>query len=205
MCKRLEGNAFPAPAYAPLPEFRVTQSLLFAKIGIDFAGPIYYKTKEGMMKPFIAAFTSSVTRAVHLELTKDSTASKFICSLRRFCARRGTPSIIVPDNAITFKATVKFLEKLNKDRTFSDFLEAKHITWKFNLERAPRWSDHFKRMVGDVKRCLRKTLGNAKLSLDELSTLLSEIESTLNARPLTYQREEFDAEVLNLYHLMYGH
>ena len=114
VCKRLERNAFPTPAYAPLPEFRVTQSLPFANIIIDFAGPIYYKTKEAMMKLYIAVFTGSVTRAVHLEFTKDSTASKCICSLRRFFARRGTPFIIVPDNATTFKAAVKFLEKLNK-------------------------------------------------------------------------------------------
>ena len=60
-------------------------------------------------------------------------------------------------------------------------------------------------MVGEVKRCLRKTVGNAKLTLDELSALLSEIENTLNGRPLTYQRKEFDAEVLAPYHLMYGH
>ena len=205
VCKRLEGTAFPVPAYAPLPEFRVTQSLPFANIGIDFAGPIYYKTKEGMMKSYIALFTCSVTRAVHLELTKDLTTSTFICSLRRFCARRGIPSIIVTDNAKTFKAAAKFLEKLNKDRMFSDFLEAKRIKWKFNLERAPWWGGHFERMVGEVKRCLRKTVGNAKLSLDELSTLLTEIENTLNARPLTYQGEEFDAEVLTPYHLMYGH
>ena len=88
---------------------------------------------------------------------------------------------------------------------FSDFLEAKRINWKFNLERAPWWGGHFERMVGEVKRCLRKTVGNAKLSLDELSTLLNEIENTLNARPLTYHGEEFDAEVLTPYHLMHGH
>ena len=60
-------------------------------------------------------------------------------------------------------------------------------------------------MVGEVKRCLRKTLGNAKLSLDEWSTLLIEIENTLNARPLTYQDEELQAQVLTLYHLMCGY
>ena len=51
------------------------------------------------MKSYIALFTCSVTRTVHLELTKDLTTTTFICSLRRFCARRGTPSIIVTDNA----------------------------------------------------------------------------------------------------------
>ena len=40
-------------------------------------------------------------------------------------------------------------------------------------------------MVGTVKRCLRKVLGNAKLTYDELLTTLVEIEGTLNSRPWT--------------------
>lgn len=41
-------------------------------------------------------------------------------------------------------------------------------------------------MVGSVKRCLRKILGNAHPSFDELLTVLSEVETTLNSRPLAY-------------------
>ena len=49
-------------------------------------------------------------------------------------------------------------------------------------------------MVRSVKRCLRKVLGNAKLTADELTTVLVEIESTLNARPLTDDYEELERE-----------
>jgi hypothetical protein len=44
-------------------------------------------------------------------------------------------------------------------------------------------------MVQSVKRCLRKTLGNARLTLDELNTVLVKVEGTLNARPLTDEYE----------------
>ena len=46
--------------------------------------------------------------------------------------------------------------------------------------------DYFERMVGCIKRCLRKVLGKAKLTLDEIITLLIEIEGTLNNGPITY-------------------
>ena len=55
-----------------------------------------------------------------------------------------------------------------------------------------------------LKRCLRKVLGNAKLSVDELSTVLTEIESTLNSRPLTYCYSEFGEEVVTPSHLLVG-
>ena len=59
-------------------------------------------------------------------------------------------------------------------------------------------------MVRSVKRCLRKTLGNARLTLDERNTVLVEVEGTLNARPLTDEYEEFDGEILTPSHLIYG-
>ena len=41
-------------------------------------------------------------------------------------------------------------------------------------------------MVKLTKRCLRKTLGNALLSYEELETVLIETEGVLNSRPLTF-------------------
>ncbi|XP_065060201.1 uncharacterized protein LOC135687544 [Rhopilema esculentum] len=59
-------------------------------------------------------------------------------------------------------------------------------------------------MVRSVKRCLRKVLGNAKVSHDELCTLLAEVECVLNNRPLTYLYDELGGEVLTPSHLVMG-
>ena len=204
ICRKLEGKAFSSPPAAPLPEFRVSEAAPFSSVGIDFAGPLYYKANGGMSKCYIALFSCSITRALHLELINDLATPTFICCLRRFCARRGTPAMIVSDNAKTFKSAAKLLKKLQKDQVFADFLESKRIHWKFNLELSPWWGGQYERMVGLVKRCLRKVLGNAKLSFDELNTVLTEIENTLNLRPLTYQYEELGVEVLTPSHLLFG-
>ena len=186
-CKKLDSRPFRAPPFAPLPEFRVTEAPPFSKAGVDFAGPLYIKTPNSdAKKVYIALFTCCVSRAVHLELVEDLNASTFVNCLRRFSARRGTPSLIISDNAKTFKATAKLVERLFKEKDTRDYLCSKRITWKFNLERAAWYGGFFERLVGMVKRCLRKVLGNAKLNLDELSTVILEIECTLNSRPLTY-------------------
>ena len=204
ICRKLEGKPYNAPPTAALPDFRVNQAPPFSNVGVDFAGPLYVKASKGnMVKSYIALFTCCVTRAVHLELVPDLFASTFVNCLRRFCSRRGTPSLIVSDNAKTFKATSKLLKKLFRTKQVEDFLESRRINWRFNLERAPWMGGMFERMVGSMKRCLRKVLGNAKLNFDELSTVLTEIEGTLNSRPLTYQYDL--EESLTPSHLMFGH
>ena len=84
------------------------------------------------------------------------------------------------------------------------YLENNKLEWRFNLEKPPWWGGFFERMVGKVKRCLRKVLGNAKLTYDELLTTLVEIEGTLNSRPLTYAYDEVGVEVLTPSHLIFG-
>ena len=54
-------------------------------------------------------------------------------------------------------------------------LENRRIEWRFNLERAPWWGGFFERMVESVKRCLHKVIGNARLTFDELLTVLVEV------------------------------
>ena len=203
-CRKLIGKPFSAPPTAVLPGFRVKEGPPFSRVGIDFAGPLYVKEKSGQMsKAYVAIFSYCVTRAVHLELVEDLSAEAFRRCLRKFVARRGMPVLIVSDNAKTFQATEKAVKKLFDHPEIRADLERDRVKWKFNLERAPWWGGFFERMVASVKGCLRKTLGNARLTFDELSTLLTEIECTLNSRPLTYEYNEVEEEVLTPSHVIH--
>lgn len=59
-------------------------------------------------------------------------------------------------------------------------------------------------MVQLVKRSLRKVLGKAQLSYEELLTVLTEVEGVLNSRPLTYVYSEITEEPLTPSHLVIG-
>ena len=93
----------------------------------------------------------------------------FLRSFRKFVARRRTPALVVLDNAKTFKASAKFLWKLYSDHQVRKYFDTSRTMWKFNLDRC------FERLVGSVKHPLRKVLGNARLTFDELLTVLLEI------------------------------
>ena len=76
-----------------LPTFTVRISRPFANNSVDFTGPLYAKEGKGTKKVYVAPFTCSVTKAVHLELTGSIKVESFIQTLRRFIARQGVPEV----------------------------------------------------------------------------------------------------------------
>jgi hypothetical protein len=61
----------------------------------------------------------------------------------------------------------------------------------------------FERLVKSVKRCLKKVVRNARLTYEELLTVLIEVEGVLYSRPLTYVYDD-DLEPLTPSQLVIG-
>ena len=55
-----------------------------------------------------------------------------------------------------------------------------------------------------LKNALYKTVGKSKLELHELAEVLTDIETTLNNRPLTYMEEDIEFPVLRPNSLVLG-
>ena len=204
-CKRIQGLSYRAPERSQLPEFRVHEEHPFASVGIDFAGPLYVKSKSrSSKKVYLALFTCGTTRAVHLELVPDLATETFLLCFKRFVSRRGVPGLVVTDNAKTFKAASKKLIALFKSAGIRNYLNERKIMWKYNLAKAPWWGGFYERLIRVAKLCLKKCVGTANLSYDELHTVITEIESVMNSRPLTYLYPEEIEESLTPSHLLCG-
>ena len=63
----------------------------------------------------------------------------------------------------------------------------------------------FERMIPCIKRCLRKTLGSARVNYQEFLTIQIEIENVLNNRPLTTVYYYQVLQPLTPNKLLYGH
>ncbi|XP_042577363.1 uncharacterized protein LOC122136841 [Cyprinus carpio] len=188
---------------APLPRDRITETPPFAVTGIDFAGPLYVKNDRVLCKAYVALFTCAVTRAVHLELVSSQSTESFLLA---FVSRRGLCKVIYSDNAKTFKRANQDLSELWHAIKYPQLLEyfsGKGISWHFIVERAAWWGGFWERLVRSVKTCLRKVLGRASLTFEEMTTLLTEVEATLNSRPLTFVHNEAD-EPLTPAHFLVG-
>ena len=194
LCRRMEGKPYPVRPPPPLPEFRVVLSEPFSTTGVDFAGPLYIRCHAGETeKAYIALFSCAATRALHLELVPGQSSPAFIRCLQRFIGQRGAPHLVLSDNAKTFVA-----------EDLKAFLRERRISWQFNLSKSPWRGGMYERMVRMTKRCLKKKLGKARVSYEELETVLIEIESVINNRPLTYVGDEIDKGPITPNHLIYG-
>ena len=144
MCKYLQKQSSKGTEAGDLPLFRMSCEHAFQNIGVDFLGPLYFKSVNNkMQKCYILLFTRAVVRAVHLELTLDIGTNSVILALRRFIGRRRKPSVIIIDNFKSFKST-----------TLKNFLALKGIKWQFILERSPWWGGFYERLVDVVKNSL---------------------------------------------------
>ena len=176
---------------APLPADRVTPQKPFGVLGIDFAGPLYIKVGRSVTKGYIALFTCATTPAVHLELS-DMTTDKFLQAFQRFVGRR-LPHTVYSDNARTFHATNMHLAQLWASLSATkthQFLAQHNIVWKFIAPRAAWWGGWWERMVGAMKRCLRKVLGRLQVSEEGLNTTLVAVEAAINSRTIVQVEDE---------------
>ena len=199
-----------------LPIERVTPDLVFDKVGVDYAGPIYVKygfvRKPTLVKVYICVFVSLSVKAVHLELVSDLTTEAFIASLRRFVSRRGKPSLMWSDHGTNFvgaarelKEYVEFLKLQKTQGVISDFCSSQGIVWNFIPERAPHFGGLWEAAVKSVKKHLKRVLADAKLTFEELMTVLTQVEACLNSRPLVPLPSDDDGiEALTPGHFLIG-
>ena len=199
VCKRWEGGPYRMPIMPPLPKQRVSESVPFSHCGIDYCGPLYNTEKSGSQKVWVCLFTCLVTSAIHLELIQDMSTEKFLLGLRRFVARHGSPCEIISDNASTFKLAQDTIDKLwGQVLTETDVISYsvnEKIKWNFIVELAPWMGGFYERLIGLVKRSLRKAIGKLCLTNGQLLTVLKEAEAIINSRPLVYMGDDINSGI----------
>jgi hypothetical protein len=204
-CRKVIGTPFKAPDPAPLPRIRVEEKPPFAVTGVDFGGPLYVRTQLGEAKTYICLFTCAITRSVHLEIVTDLSEEKFLLAFRRFASRKSLPLTMISDNASTYIASAETLKELFQSPSLKEAFSRQGVEWKFIPKRAPWYGGFWERLIGLTMTALKKTLGRTSVTLEELQTLIVEVEAILNDRPITSVSGDINhEEPLTPSHLLYG-
>lgn len=215
ICRRHCARSHP-PSFGQLPIERVTPDSVFARVGLDYAGPLQIKLghvrKPTVLKAYVCIFVSLTVKATHLELVSDLTTEAFLGALRRFISRRGKPSLLWSDHGSNFVGAASALKELDNflqqqvtQGIISNFCSTRNIVWKFIPEHAPHFGGLWEAAVKSTKYHLKRIVGPVKLTFEELTTVLSQIEACLNSRPLTPLATEDDGiEALTPGHFLIG-
>ncbi|CAK1602561.1 unnamed protein product [Parnassius mnemosyne] len=181
---------------ADLPEPRVRAVVkAFVHTGCDYAGPVLVTPYRGKgiksRKAYICLFTCLTTRAVHIELASDLSTACFLAAMKRFLARRGSVQCFYTDNGTNFIGARSYLRDLyaflkNEYKpVWEKQLAESRIQWKLIPPNAPHFGGCRESNIKCIKTHLYRVIGQQILTFEELQTVLSQIESILNSRPLT--------------------
>ncbi|XP_003739980.1 uncharacterized protein LOC100905902 [Galendromus occidentalis] len=157
---------------------------------------------------YVALFVCTATRGVHFEVVQSMSTIQTHLALRRFLSLYPACSKFISDNAKSFiKAATEIKAVFNscRDERVRSLLAERRIDWDFICPRAPWRGGMYERLVGTFKRALVKTLGSSYISFEEFRTIVAELGSVINDRPITHASTDVDAPTaLTPGHLLRG-
>ncbi|XP_065079916.1 uncharacterized protein LOC135702803 [Ochlerotatus camptorhynchus] len=138
--------------------------------------------------------------------------SSRVTALRRFIARRGRCTDIFSDNGTNFVGArnklqdfLKLLKNNEHREVVTRELAKEGIQWHFNPPSAPHFGGLWEAAVRSGKTHLLKVVGEAPVSPEDMSTLLTQVEACLNSRPLTPLSDDpNDVQPLTPAHFLVG-
>ncbi|XP_045539877.1 uncharacterized protein LOC106715742 [Papilio machaon] len=156
----------------------------FTNCGVDYFGPMTVKIGRRREKRWSTLFTCLTSRAIHIEIVASLSTDSAIMALRRMAARRGWPRL----------ASELRGEGLRH-----------RMEWRFIPPSAPNQGGAWERLIRSVKTALNAALKEQAPTEEVLRTVLTEIEFSVNARPLTHVSvDPLDPEALTPNHFLLG-
>ncbi|XP_026736747.1 uncharacterized protein LOC113500239 [Trichoplusia ni] len=202
---RMKTGTPPHPRTGDLPQCRLAHHKRpFTYTGVDYFGPLSVTVGRTRQKRYVAIFTCLTTRAIHLEIAGSLSTDSAVMAVRRMISRRGCPTEIWSDNGTNLKGAEKELRQQIDEATAEEAAK-RTIAWRFIPPGAPFMGGAWERMVRSVKTALAATLHERHPTEEVLSTLLAEVEYTVNSRPLTHVSvSPEDPEALTPNHFLLG-
>ena len=178
-CKKMY-NQLESQVMAPLPIERLKPAPPWFYTGIYIFGPYTIRgevNKRAIGKGYGIIFTCFLTRSVHLDLTCDYSTDAFLMTFRRFVSIRGHPKKAFSDIGSQLVAASKELKDMFSALNWNkieEYSTVNNFEWSFSSGDAPWYNGCTEALIRSVKKSLVVSVGNQRLSYNELQTFLFE-------------------------------
>ena len=147
--------------------------------------------------------------AVHLDVVSDYSTDSVLCTLRRFLALRGRPGVIHTDPGSQLESASGKLESWwdKMQKGLRELGSSRNFRWIVSPPDSPWRQGKAERRVGIVKRLLKFSVGDTRLTPLELQTSFFEIADICNQRPIGLNqrpREDGTFDVITPNNLLHG-
>ena len=179
-----------------LPSFRSNIMPAWYAVNMDLFGPMTIRddcVKKGpriYKKVYGVLYACTRTRGVYLDIAMDYSTESVLHTVRRMMAHKGEVKLIISDPGSQLRGADKEISAWrngwSKDQLVR-FGADKGLEWKFVMPSSQHQNGAAEiliKMVKGVKKSMMHAMGDTKLSLNELNTMMAEVSNLVNERPI---------------------
>ena len=166
-----------------------TNPVAWGACQLDLAGPFKCRgdvNPRTSKKTWVMVIEDVNSGAVHLDIVQDYSAEAVLLTMRRFGALRGWPGAVQSDpGSQLVSASDSLVSWWNEfEGALRRFAATKNFSWTVSPPDSPWRQGKVERRIGIVKRLLKFSVGDSRVTPVELQTILFEIANMCNERPL---------------------
>ena len=179
-----------------LPSCRSNIMPAWSAVNMDLFGPMIIRddcVKKGprvYKKVYGVIYACTRTRGVYLDIATDYSTESVLHTVRRLLAHKGGVMEIISDPGSQLRGANREISEWrngwNQDQLVR-FGADKGIEWSFIMPSSQHQNGAAEiliKMVKGVKKSFMHAMGDTKLSLNEMNTMMAEISNLVNERPI---------------------
>ena len=180
-----------------LPSIRSTEvAPAWSAVNMDLFGPIQIRDeciKRGprvVKKVWGVVFCCTRTRGVYLDIASDYSTESILHTVRRIMASKGQITNIISDCGLQLRGADKELREWRSSwdpLMLKRFGSDKGLNWHFVMPNSQHQNGAVEimiKLVKGIKTSIMKSLGDTKLTYNEMNTMFLEIAQLCNERPI---------------------
>ena len=195
-CRKTSGKTLNQPL-GEIPAERLQQPVAWGHCQLDLFGPfvcrgdVNPRTSKKIWGLIIEDVNSG---GVYIDIVTDYSAQAVLMTMRRFGSLRGWPGVVHSDPGSQLESAGGKLEFWwrNMEETFATFAGSNNFRWEVSPADSPWRQGKVERRIAIVKKHIKHSVGDSRVTPLELQTILFEIADICNERPITAAKPRED-------------